>query len=79
MHIKCLFPDDLIRRPIIYDLATRFTLVSNIKQAQVTSEIGWVILEITGEEYEVSNGIEWLKQLGVTVEALEKEDGNGKS
>ena len=67
MVIKCVFPEEMIRRPIIHELTNRFALVSNIKQAQVTSEMGWVILEITGEEHDVVNGIEWLRQIGVIV------------
>ena len=44
MLIKCIFPEEMIRRPIIHELTNRFALVSNIKQAQVTSEMGWVIV-----------------------------------
>jgi len=67
MVIKCVFPEEMIRRPIIYELTKQFALVSNIKQAMVTSESGWVILEITGEKHEIVNGIEWLRQIGVKV------------
>ena len=67
MVIKCVFPEDMIRRPILYELTKRFALVSNIKQAMITSESGWVIVEITGEKQEVVNGIKWLRQIGVQV------------
>ena len=46
---------------------------TNIKQADVTPYIGWVILDVTGEKQEVEKSIEWLRQTGVEVELLEKE------
>ena len=72
--IKCVFPDEMIRRPVIHELGTRFSIVTNIKQADVTPYVGWVILNITGENQEIGKSIEWLKQIGVEVELLEKED-----
>ena len=71
--IKCVFPDEMIRRPVIYELGTKFLVVTNIKQADVTPYIGWVILDVTGEKQEVEKSIEWLRQTGVEVELLEKE------
>ena len=71
--IKCMFPDEMIRRPVIYELGTKFLVVTNIKQADVTPYIGWVILDVTGEKQEVEKSIEWLRQTGVEVELLEKE------
>lgn len=72
--IKCVFPDNMIRKPVIHELGTRFSVVTNIKQADVTPYVGWVILNITGENQEIEKGIEWLKQTGVEVELLDKED-----
>jgi len=72
--IKCMFPDEMIRRPVIYELGTRFLVVTNIKQADITPYVGWVTLDVTGEKQEIEKSIEWLKQIGVEVELLEKED-----
>ena len=74
MIIKCIFSDEMIRMPVIYELGKQFSVITNIRQAEVTPELGWVILDITGELQEVDRGIEWLKKVGVTVEILKEED-----
>jgi len=74
MLIKCIFPNELIRQPIIHKLGTQFSIITNIQQASITPEIGWVVVEITGENQEISSGIEWLKKIGVKVELIEKGD-----
>jgi hypothetical protein len=64
----------MIRQPIIHELGTRFSIVTSIQQAEITPELGWVILDITGELPELTSGIEWLKKIGVKIEFIEKEE-----
>jgi len=77
--IKCVFSDDMIRQPILYELGNRFEVVTNIKKARITPDLGWVIVELMGDVQEVEKSLEWLNQIGVKVERLEKEDKDGKS
>ena len=74
MLIKCVFSDDLIKKPLIYELNTKFAVITNIEKADITFASGWVTFRITGEEQEIKNSIDWLEQTGIKVEVLERGD-----
>lgn len=65
------FPQALIKEPILYDLARRFPVKTNIRGASVTEVIALVALQIEGEEKDVDAAIAHLHGLGVQVETLE--------
>ena len=66
-----MFPAKLITRPIIYELGHKFKIVTNIRSASVTPEVGIVSIEIEGEREENKRAIAWLEELGVKVEPVE--------
>lgn len=66
-----MYPARLITRPIVHELGHKFQLVTNVRQASVTSEVGIVSLEIDGEREEIKKAIEWLEEMGVKVEPVE--------
>jgi len=66
-----LFPARLITRPVVYELGHQFKVITNVRQASVTDEVGIVSLEIEGEREEIKRAIAWLEELGVKVEPVE--------
>jgi hypothetical protein len=66
-----MYPPKLIREPLIWKLGQKFSVVTNIRQASVTDEIGIVCLEVDGKRADVKAAIKWLEQLGVSVEPVE--------
>jgi ABC-type methionine transport system ATPase subunit len=66
-----MFPARLITRPIVWELGKNFNLVTNIRQASVTDEVGVVSLSLNGEREEIKKAIAWLEELGVKVEPVE--------
>jgi hypothetical protein len=66
-----MYPPKLIREPLIWKLGNKFKVVTNIRQATVTDEIGIVCLEIDGKRIDIKNAIRWLEKLGVNVEPVE--------
>ncbi len=66
-----MYPARLIQRPVIYELSKNFALVTNVRQASVTEEIGLVSLELDGEREEIKRAIAWLEELGIKVEPVE--------
>ena len=66
-----MFPARLITRPIIWELGKDFKLVTNIRQASVTDEVGVVSLSLTGERDEIKRAIAWLEEIGGKVEPVE--------
>jgi L-aspartate semialdehyde sulfurtransferase ferredoxin len=66
-----MYPPRLIREPLLWQLGNKFKVVTNIRQASVTDEIGIVCLEIDGKREEVKAAIKWLEKIGVKVEPVE--------
>jgi len=66
-----MFPARLITRPVLWELAQNFKIVTNVRQASVTDEIGLVSLEIDGTREEIKKAISWLEEMGIKVEPVE--------
>lgn len=66
-----MFPTKLITRPVLWELVKKFEVVTNVRQASVTDEIGLVSLSLEGEREEIKKAIAWLEGLGVKVEPVE--------
>ena len=66
-----MYPPKLIKKPFIYEVGHKFKVVTNIRQASVTDEIGIVCLELDGPRDEVKTAIKWLEKQGVNVEPVE--------
>lgn len=66
-----MYPSKLITRPVIYELGKEFDVVTNVRQASVTDEIGIVSLELEGERESIKSAISWLEGLGIKVEPVE--------
>ena len=65
------YPKNAIQRPAIYELGHKFKVVTNIRQASVTEEVGIVSLELVGNRNEIKKAIKWLEGLGIKVEPVE--------
>jgi ABC-type methionine transport system ATPase subunit len=66
-----MYPPKLIKEPLLWQLAKKFEVVTNVRQASVTDEIGIVSLELNGKRAEIKAAISWLEKLGVKVEPVE--------
>ena len=64
-RVKFTFPQQLITEPVIYNLAQKFKIVTNIRRADVREDMGWVVLELEGDEDEIATGLEWVTSTGV--------------
>lgn len=66
-----MYPPKLITTPVIWQLGHKFEVVTNVRQASVTDEIGIVCLELDGARGVVKEAIKWLEKQGVKVEPVE--------
>jgi hypothetical protein len=66
-----MYPAKLIKEPLVWKLGHKFKVITNIRQASVTDEIGVVCLELDGTRDEVQAAIDWLEKTGVSVEPVE--------
>ncbi|HID55013.1 TPA: ferredoxin [Candidatus Poribacteria bacterium] len=68
--LHLIFPQDLIKEPVIYRTAIKFNVIPNIRRANVTETVGEVTLELTGEEGNLEMAKRYLEGLGVKVEPI---------
>lgn len=65
------YPPKLITTPVMWHLVKRFDVITNIRQASVSDEIGIVCLEMEGKPAVVKKAVAWLEKQGVSVEPVE--------
>ena len=58
-----MFPPKLIKKPLVWEVGQKFKVVTNVRQASVTDEIGVVCLELDGQRDEVKAAIAWLEKM----------------
>ncbi len=69
-RVKFTFVDELVKEPIIYRLGRDFDVVTNIRRADVQEDMGWVVLELDGEDSEINRGLAWVSSTGVRVDPI---------
>lgn len=65
------FPPQLITRPLLWELCRAFPVVTNIRQASITDEVGIVSLSMEGEGEDITKAVAWLEAQGVRVDPVE--------
>ncbi len=70
-RVKLTFPQNLIKEPLIFTMAKKFDVMPNIRRAKVTESVGEVVLELEGADKKIDEGIAYLKERGVKIEAVE--------
>jgi ABC-type methionine transport system ATPase subunit len=70
VRVRLVFPENLVRQPVLARLTRLFDVDPNIRRAQVEETSGWIICELVGEIDAVDAAIEWLRGEGVRVEPL---------
>lgn len=66
-----MFPPKLITTPVIWQLSQAFPVITNVRQASVTDEIGIVCLEMEGTRADIKASIKWLEKMNINVEPVE--------
>jgi len=70
-RVLLTFPPHLIKEPVIYNIGKRYQVVTNIRRADVQQDVGWVILELDGDQDQIDQAIRYAKGLGVRVDPTE--------
>src|SRR4029079_17915297 len=71
LHLFVSFPEELVERPMIYEIVKRFDVVPNLRRANVEPHSGWTILELSGAPDSRHAAVAYLEILGCTVNRME--------
>lgn len=69
-QVRLIYPKEQLDQPLIYNLIRNYNLLTNILDARLDNESGWLIILVRGETTQVQKGLEWLKEQGIIVEIL---------
>jgi ABC-type methionine transport system ATPase subunit len=72
-RVHLTFTGKLVEEPILWQLSQTFDLIFNIRQADFTEGIGWIMAELEGDAQRLENGIKWLEDRGVQVAPIEQD------
>ena len=72
-RVMLSYTPETITEPIIYSISQQFNLVTNICQADLAEDRGWIIVEIDGKEKDIEDGIAWAISKGVRVDQISEE------
>lgn len=72
-RVMLTFTPEITTEPIIYTISQQFSLVTNIRQANLTEEGGYIVLELIGEDNDIEAGITWAISKGVRVNPVSDE------
>ena len=69
-QVTLIFPQHLIKEPVVYMMAKEYDIIPNIRRARVTESIGEVTLELEGSEENLKKAVAFLEKKGVKVEPV---------
>ncbi len=68
------FPPSKVEEPLTYHLVKDYGLMVNILRAAIDPhKQGWMVVELSGEDYQLSQGLNYLERAGVRIEPLTQE------
>lgn len=70
MWLHLIFPEEQIKKPVIYRMAMKYKVVPNIRRANVTEKVGEMVLELSGKKENLEKAIKYLKRLRIKVEPV---------
>ena len=70
-RVTLRYTPETATEPIIYTASQQFNLVPNIRQADLTEDRGWVVVEFQGNEKDIEAGMVWIISRGVRVDPYE--------
>ncbi|HBO84602.1 MAG: FeS-binding protein [Deltaproteobacteria bacterium GWC2_42_11] len=65
------YPKELIKEPLIYQVGKLYNVITNIRQATVSDNIGLVAIELDGESGDIEKALNYFAEKGVKVEPIE--------
>ena len=69
-QVTLIFPQHLIKEPVIYTMAKECGVMPNIRRAKITETVGEMTLELEGGEENLTRAVAFLEKKGIKVESI---------
>ena len=74
MKLVFIFPENIVEEPVTYNLISDYGVRVNILRASIDpGKQGRMVVELSGEEIPLSQGLNYLERVGVQVTPLAQE------
>jgi hypothetical protein len=60
----------MVRTPVLARLVRDFDVTPDIRRADISESVGWIVCEIDGDPGKVDEALAWLRTNGVGVDLL---------
>jgi L-aspartate semialdehyde sulfurtransferase ferredoxin len=71
---KLIFPQRLVREPVMFTMAKNYDIMPNIRRARVTDTFGEMVVELEGTEENIGKALQAMSSQGVEIESIELDD-----
>jgi ABC-type methionine transport system ATPase subunit len=71
IRVRLVFPEPLVKEPILSRLVRSFDVDANIRRASVDEDGGWIICELVGSTASLEEAMAWLEGSEIHVEQLD--------
>lgn len=68
--VHLVFPQKLIKEPVIYTMAKKYNVIPSIRRAKVTETVGEVTLELNGAKDNLEKAQEYLEKQGIRIQLI---------
>ncbi len=68
--VHLVFPQKLIREPVIYTMAKKYNVIPSIRRAKVTETVGEVTLELDGAKENLEKAQKYLEEQGIKAQLI---------
>jgi ABC-type methionine transport system ATPase subunit len=76
-RVHLTFNKEKVKEPVIWQVGQEFNLTMNIRRADVQPDMGWVELEIDGEDEALDKALKTFEDRGVRVDPIELQTMTG--
>jgi len=75
-RLELTFPTELKNEAIICTMCKKFDIVVNIVEASFSTDTGWAILILDGDEEDVNKALDYLSSKNIDIEDQEEVEQN---
>ena len=71
---RLVYPESLVELPLLCEMCSKFKVVANVATATIDAQGGDAVVLFSGNEEEIDAALEYLRNLGITVEKTREPD-----
>ena len=71
---RLTYQEDLVALPVLCEMSSKFKVAVNVASASISTEGGDAVVLFSGNQEEIDAALEYLRNLGITVEKTTEPD-----